>query len=208
MPELTNSQQKVDYVGGTISALLSIIGSSLIILSVRRKRKNNGTYERIMQRMSIFDAIHSTALIFMPYLTPSDSGVWSGLGNDTTCTIMGFFAQLGMAVYCYSNSLNTLYVLIVVFGTSDGVIVRRYEPWFHVISIGFPLITAIVGVCMNVYSPSILGYACWIGVDQHVFLGTLFALPFFCMHGMVAPFQFGHLLHGAPCGTKSCTVRP
>lgn len=177
MPSLSVLQQRVYYIGGTISAFLSIVGSSLIILSVRR-RSETGTYERILERMSWFDVAHSSALVFMPYLTPSVSGIWS-IGTPATCAFMGFMAQMGQAVYCYSNSLNTFYFMVVVLGIRDEVVARKYEPWFHGISIGFPLVTAIVGAILRAYAPSQLGYSCWIDVEQHVWLGTLFAFPYF-----------------------------
>ena len=193
MPPLNEMQQKIYYIAGTLTAILSIIGSSIIVLSVERKNPAHrsagasrtttttiGTYERILQRMSMFDIVHSSALVFMPYLTPSATGVWSTYGTPATCSLCGFLAQsMGQTVYCYSNALNTFYILVVVAGWKTETITRRIEPWMHGISVGFPFVTAVVGLILHVYAPSQLGYSCWIDVEQHVMLGAIFALPFF-----------------------------
>lgn len=84
-----------------------------------------------------------------------------GLGQYTTCQVSGFFFQLGLANMFYYVSLNLYYLLTIRFGVRDEVIQKRVEPFMHIVSIGFPLVTATMAAARGLFKPSKIGNWCW-----------------------------------------------
>ena len=162
MAPLSDWQELSLVVTSTYSSALSFTGSSLIIYLLS-KTSTKCVYNRLMMAMSIFDLINSFFLLIHPFLLPQDGGqVWS-LGNDETCSMLGFFVQLGNAVPLYNVSLNTYFLLTVVYGMNELKIKKWVEPAMHACSILYPLITASVGAGIHLYSENELGALCWIG---------------------------------------------
>jgi hypothetical protein len=162
MAALTDDQIIIIIVGNTLTSILSIVGSSMIIY-ILHKTKKPSVYNRLMFGMSLFDIIQAVSLLIGPFLIPQYGGRKWAYGNDQTCLMVGFFVQLGCTVPFYNISLNAFFLLSVVYGMSEAKITRWIEPTLHCISILYPLITASVGVGLNLYSELELGVSCWIG---------------------------------------------
>jgi hypothetical protein len=162
MAALRDDQIIVVILGNTLSSLLSIVGSSMIIYILHRIKKPS-VYNRLMFGMSLFDIIQAVSLLIGPFLIPESGGRKWAYGNDQTCLMVGFFVQLGCTVPFYNISLNAFFLLTVVYGMSEARITRWIEPTLHCISILYPLITASIGVGLNLYSELELGVSCWIG---------------------------------------------
>jgi len=91
---LTIAQDKALTSLTIVSASLSVIGSSLILTSVTR-RKDRGAYERLMFGMSVCDIFSSLNFASQTFLTPR--GTWAlSLGNHTSCLVGGILFQAGM----------------------------------------------------------------------------------------------------------------
>lgn len=93
--DLTNSQEIILYLLQIFSGTLSLIGSSTILFKIfRNLRRGNHTtpYDRLILGLSICDVISSLTYAMGPFLLPRDTSkrVWA-LGNDSTCTFLGFF---------------------------------------------------------------------------------------------------------------------
>jgi hypothetical protein len=162
MVALTDDQVIVIIFFNSLSSMLSIFGSSTIIYLLG-KAKRPSVYSRLMLGISFFDVINTIFLSIAPFLLPKSGGRKWAFGNDLTCSILGFFAQLGCAVPFYNISLNIFFFLTVVYGINESRIVTFVEPFLHIISIFYPLITASFGVGFNLYSELELGVSCWIG---------------------------------------------
>ena len=191
---LSDTQEKVLTLIPMVSGLLSIIGSSTIVYMAitkqRRKRrqmkngrrshdnKNNNNnrdrdpswtpYTRLILGMSVLDIISSLTLMVTPFLLPSDTSqrVWA-FGNDRTCTMLGFFQQLSISGFLYNAFLSFYFVLTVRFGITNTTLSKCFEPIMHIISIGFPLITASIGAAMGIFHELELGQTCWVSNYPH-----------------------------------------
>ena len=96
---LSLGQDRVLSILGMASATLSFFGSGLIVLRVWHKREFNMTsYDRIMGAFSSCQLVASFSYGMGPLMLPRDSSqrAWA-LGNDTTCSVLGFLTQFGFS---------------------------------------------------------------------------------------------------------------
>ena len=158
---LTETQEKVLAVLPILPSLLSAWGSAHIIYMFFTSTKSSG-YRRIMLGLSCSDFVGSLVLIFQPFLLPQDSSqrVWS-IGTDASCSTMGFFQQLIFMSVWYNGMLSLYFLLMVKFGVKDPIFRSKYEPWMHIVCIGYPLITSIAGAKIGLYHELQMSGGCW-----------------------------------------------
>ena len=121
-----------------------------------------------MLGVSCGDLISSIIVLFTPFMLPQNNddeegtpekNLWA-IGNDTSCTIAGFMAQLGLCSPWYSLMLSIYFLLLVKYGVKETKFAKNYESWMHLVCIGYPLITAILGASMGLYE-DMIGVVCW-----------------------------------------------
>jgi len=136
-----------------ISAFLSIIGSSIILYIILSggREKLHRVQNRLVFCVSIIDIFNSTALGFSVLPIPKATCSY-GFGNIATCTVQGFFIQLGMAVPGYMAMLSVSCFLSIVLRVSERTIVHRCEVFMHVIALLPMLSVAIAGAVGRVYN--------------------------------------------------------
>lgn len=152
------------------SAILSLIGSLLIIFMVtRRKLKKNGsplrTYHRLLFGTSIADAIASACAIVGPIAAWDFLPIEGTKGNVQTCNAQAFLWQwFFLSTACYNGFLILYFTLATVSKLKESEIERRVEPFMHAVAWFFPLATAITALVLNLYTPALFGlWGCWIG---------------------------------------------
>ena len=76
------------------------------------KSKRNSMFNRLLLGMSIIDVVTSIANMFttMPMPADTDAVLWS-FGNLSTCTVQGFFVQIGIAAPLCKHQHKTLFLL-------------------------------------------------------------------------------------------------
>ena len=160
---LTNNKEIVCYVCAIFSGCLSTVGSSTIVYKVVTNIKKSSPYDRIMLGLSSCDIIASCAYALSPFLPPesTSSRAWS-IGNETTCSFLGFLTQFAFASVVYNTMLSFYYLFTVRLNVKKTIFAKRYEPWMHAISLIFGLATATSGVAVGLYSELDIGYGCWI----------------------------------------------
>ena len=97
------------------------------------------------------------------FLLPKETShrVWA-IGNDTTCTILGFISQFFVTVLNYNGMLSFYFLLSTRLGVKNRDIARTYEPFMHMIGIGYPFVTHVVGLYLGVFHENELGQGCWV----------------------------------------------
>lgn len=160
----TNRQGKILICATRVSAALSLMGSSFIIMAVlkHRKRKLKTTYNRLVLLMSCIDLLVSVWYFVSAWAVPTDAKKNAsiiGKGNQATCSAQGFFIQLGTAIPLYNLSLCLYYVLIISYNwkKAELVLIERY---MHSIAWIFGIGTAVACLPLNLYNP--MGSVCWI----------------------------------------------
>jgi hypothetical protein len=116
-----------------------------------------------MLGMSLIEAVTSFFILIQPFLIPEAGGRLWAHGNQQTCSMFGFFFQIGTAVPLYNVSLNTYFLLTIAYGMSEARFAKRVEPALHAVPILYPLLTACIGAGIHLYSELELGIYCWIG---------------------------------------------
>lgn len=74
---------------------------------------------------------------------------------------MGFFQQLSLGSALYSGMLSWMYLLTIRYGISEERLSKVYEPFMHIVSIGFPLASGFLGVAMGLFLEMAVGPFCW-----------------------------------------------
>lgn len=159
---LTDAQEKVLALLPILPALLSAWGSANIIYMVFTSRKTS-PYRRILLGLSCCDLASSLACPWQAFLVPAATSqrVWA-IGTQATCSAMGFLQQLFFSNVWYNGMLSIYFLVTVKFGVRESVVARKLEPWMHVASLGYPLITASIGAGMGIYDEFNVGMGCWI----------------------------------------------
>lgn len=108
--------------------------------------------------MSFMDILNSIALWFTTWATPSKFRelVYHASGTETTCSIQSFFVVLGFALPCYNAMLCLHYLCVIKFNMKDEILVK-YEKFMHAFAILVPLGIATLGLCLNLFHPSVHG---------------------------------------------------
>lgn len=177
-----------------VSSTLSVAGSSIIISSVIRRRKNRGVCERLLFGMSVCDIFASVDFAVQPFLTPV--GKWrASRGNATTCNIAGAFFQFGaLASMIYYNMLAIFYFLTIRLGLDPKVIAKWCEPWMHAIPVLWPAMSAIIGLGLTSYEPTYgplwLYQGCWFGGNSADLISWVTVGPWLLTSYTVIPVIF------------------
>ena len=166
--DLSANQEIVLILFQILSSVLSLIGSSLIVFKILRiinRNKSSTPYDRIILGLSSCDIVSSITYAVSPFLLPSATStrVWA-LGNDTTCSWIGFLSQLACFWSIWYNCILSFYYLLTVrFQVKRKDFTRKYELWLHLSgAIFFPL-TSVIGLFGDWYSEMRYAMMCWIG---------------------------------------------
>jgi hypothetical protein len=167
LSNLSDNQEILLAVLQVSSASLSLIGSSTIVYKIVLNLKRNKTttpYERIMMGLSSCDILASVTYAMAPFLLPRQTSQRiTSLGNDATCSILGFLIQLSCIWAVWYNALLSFYFLLTVrYQVKPMEFRRKYELWMHLSGAIFFPITAITGLAGGWYSEERLTMACWI----------------------------------------------
>jgi hypothetical protein len=166
MPPLSNRQQISLASVTLVSCSLSLVGSGAIVYLVL-KRHNQSTYHRLLLCMSVTEILHSLETALQPFFIPVAEDRIFAVGNQQTCSTLGFFAQFGITIVTlYSAMLNLNYLLTIRYGVKAKKLTWYVEPWMHALAFSYPLITASVGAGIGAYSANALGSTCWIGMSH------------------------------------------
>jgi len=112
-----------------IGAILSILGSSLMIINVlidaQRRKKVVG---ELIVFLCVFDIIGSISYTFTSYPTPKQDYIYGAEGNGASCAAQGFFIQIG-TISLYTNvSISFYYLLMIRFSWREH---RLKKSWVY-----------------------------------------------------------------------------
>lgn len=167
MSPFTRSQSIVLILLRPISAVLSIVGSSIIIWKVVHgmEPRNRTPKHRILVAMSIYDILHTSWSAFGTVPLDKDrTSVVGAMGNRTTCEAYGFFLQLSQVIPLYNAFLAFYYMLRISYKLADTTIEKYYlEPLVHVVIGVFGWSFSIAGLVLDLYNPIVVPeLGCWV----------------------------------------------
>mmetsp|Transcript_25847 Transcript_25847/g.63310 ORF Transcript_25847/g.63310 Transcript_25847/m.63310 type:complete len:445 (-) Transcript_25847:567-1901(-) len=162
----TVTQQKIISILFPTTSIISIFGSSLIILNVKRDRKRT-PFRRLLLALSACDIVASFGYLFQPFLSLKDAEgafLWT-VGNTVSCNILAFLTQFGLSAVIYSAAVSFYFLLTIRFGLQErkfAIIERR----MHIGILSWSVITSIVGVSMGLFGPSSrTDPGCWVATS-------------------------------------------
>lgn len=111
--------------------------SIIIDILWNRQKKLGTTYHCILLGISLSDVVGSLSWPFRRTWLPSfESGtvdgrsVFGASGTQRTCSVQGFFIQVGMAAPLYSGVLSVHYLLMVRYGWNENSN-KKVSTWEH-----------------------------------------------------------------------------
>ena len=156
---LGESQTNVLRVLRTFSALLSVLGSSLIIAHVilyKRQKVNWNSKHRLLAGLSIADLIFSAEnVIFTPFVYPITS-------PSPVCSFDAFIHSVGNAAAYYNAALSFYFLAVIRYNIKDEQFAARYEPFCHLLPVSVALTAATTGLFLEIYNPKASGLGCWV----------------------------------------------
>ena len=202
LSDLSDNQEILLAVLQVSSASLSLIGSSTIVYKIVLNLKRNKTttpYERIMLGLLSCDILASVTYAMALFLLPRETSQRiTALGNNSTCSKLGFLIQFACVWAVWYNTLLSFYFLLTMqYQVKPMEFRRKYELLMHLSGAIFFLITAITGLAGGWYSEERLTMACWIDKVPNSCrtAGT-------CCYGSLAAYIFG----GIPMAITLCSL--
>jgi hypothetical protein len=155
-----------------ISGSLSVLGSSLLLVSLsrmkltenglstlrrsRRKGSPSRVYRRILAAMSLLDIVYSlSSCVFAIFLNMNDiMDVTEGYGTRFSCSLGGFLVQWGFGSFAYGAWLNLYYLLTIRYNIREETLVKTFEPIAHFSVFVFYFGTALIAACIGLMNPT------------------------------------------------------
>jgi hypothetical protein len=152
---------------------LSLIGSSLILLSIyrgrssprqrsnssfrsRSKTQTSNVYHRLVGVMSVYDIVYTLfSSMFAGLLNPEETFTrHDGYGTRFTCSLQGFFLQWGYGCFTYGAWLSVYYVSTIRYNVTEATLARYMEPAAHSTVFFFYFGTALIASSIGLMNPS------------------------------------------------------
>lgn len=152
-----------------VSSLLSLAGSSAVIICSSRHRDSlDSVYQRLVLNLSLADALSSCANIFHPFLLPRQLRDTAGLlwasGNETTCSVAGFFFALWPTLVSFlSLYLSYYFYLKVAYNLQDDHIHKYYLRPANMFAVILCFGLATAGVAIKGFAPRVYHNICFFG---------------------------------------------
>jgi hypothetical protein len=87
---------------------------------------------------------------------------FGAIGNNTSCSIQGFFIHLGFAVPCYNASLCLFFFLTICRNYDPEVFIEKIEPFCHGFALGYPFVSGIICASLGLFSGNGSANFCWL----------------------------------------------
>ena len=143
----------ISYVAtGSVSFLAS---ACLTFHILRSHDCLSTTYHRLVFGLSVADMVSSFAMALSSTMVPKELNYYIpyAQGSTATCTTQGFLVATGFTVATSYNCCICFYYLsIIKYNKKDEYIQKKLEPWFHGVSILFPLAMGSVALGMKGYN--------------------------------------------------------
>jgi len=121
-----------------VGSILSIIGSTLMIIGVLRdEQKKKKVIGELIIFLCCFDILGSIGYAFTSAPTPKDDYIYGSGGNEATCTAQGFFIQIGTIALYANVSIAFYYLLIIQYSWREHTLRRS---WVYYALFGVPLV--------------------------------------------------------------------
>lgn len=159
--QLSDAQEKILAILPIPSAFLSVCGGLLVVTTALRSRKDRPwtPYQGLQTSLGICNILASLTMASGAFLYPSGTSnqVWA-FGNSTSCTASGFFGQLGTSALVYNGMLSFFFLLRLRFEHNVTAITQKFEPLMHIVAVGYPLVTAFLGLFFDAYGERVVSH--------------------------------------------------
>lgn len=153
---LTLPERKAFVAIKVLGSALSVVGSSLVIFMVLRRKKalhsQRPTYHRFLLAMSVYDLMQAAWQGLGAVPVPRWTHGYGCFGNTASCTALGFFVTLAMGGWVYNAGLSIYYIMVIRHGVSESTIAKILEPTVHVLAFVVSMGLGVSGLYLTVFN--------------------------------------------------------
>jgi hypothetical protein len=157
-------------------ASLSALGSLFIFISYFLVKELQMQSFRLIAILSFADFFGS-----LSYIIGSQNSHDACVAEEMWCTLSGGMTQFfDMATFCWTATIATnMFVILSRRVTASQLKYRSYEPLYHLIGWGIPLVTLLVASFSGAIGDA--GTWCWITKDRELERMLLYYVPLLCI---------------------------
>jgi hypothetical protein len=147
-----NQINTLGVIRHTTGSVSTIASTCLVVHILRSHHGLSTTNHRLVFGLCIGDIMSSFANALATTMVPKEINylVPIAQGNTATCTAQGFLITAGANIVAmYNCSICFYYLSIIRYNKKDEYIRDKLEPWFHGISILFPLVVGFIFMTMK-----------------------------------------------------------
>ena len=177
---LSSHQQVAVALIPKFTSFLSIMAQLWVIAEVTHsKKKRNSFYHRLLSGLSVASILRGVAMFFSTWPIPSDvdgeNDTYAyNVGTERSCQIQGFLIQCGLTSPVYMIVISLYYWLTIRCGWAESYL-KEKEIWLHILPWFCGLLTAFIGLFLNLYDPADL--YCWISQEYGLYRLLLYYFP-------------------------------
>ena len=165
--DITEGQSIALSICCRVSALMSIVGSSIVLHQIlapsRREAMLKTMYNRMILTISTMDVIGSLALFMSTWPIPKDTihddWIWGNIGNQTTCNIQGYFIQSSVLSVAFCTTFLCIYFMLLIKYNWSERRLRKMELMMRG-TICLVFISSIIPLSTEAYNPTLV--ICWV----------------------------------------------
>ena len=157
-------------------ASLSALGSLFIFVSYFLVKELQMQSFRLIAILSFADFFGS-----LSYIIGSQNSHDACVAEEMWCTLSGGMTQFfDMATFCWTATIATnMFVILSRRVTASQLKYRSYEPLYHLVGWGIPLVTLLVASFSGAIGDA--GTWCWITKDRELERMLLYYVPLLCI---------------------------
>ena len=141
---LNDTQYFIIWGISIFSCLLSLFGSSSIVYIASRKFRSS-IYHRLLFIVSVIDITTIFWLMWNPLLMNAETGYKLAIGNQATCTFVGFAILFSIVSKAFYSFYIALYFMLLVRYKWSEKRVMRYERLAYLIAFIVPMLFSLIG---------------------------------------------------------------
>lgn len=149
-----------------VTGLLSFLASLAMITSILKGRVYTSwtTYHGLMTAMGMCNILFAMTMLLSSFMYDRETSfhIWA-VGNESTCTMIGFLNQFcNASILGYMMCLSIYFLLSTRYELSNEHISRMYESRMHALCLAFALATSFGGLFLDAYGERSETIGCWV----------------------------------------------
>ena len=131
---------------------MSVVGSTIVLHHILKENKKD-TFQRLMMGLCFSDIIHAINWGLGPLPNLKGYSLFA-MGNQSTCSVNGFFMHTGQISFFYNVSIMCYFILTIRYRWRPNDFVNL-ETIMHILCVFLPLVEATTLASLGYFNPNL-----------------------------------------------------